>query len=245
MVEIVKNEAIVLKKVNFGDTSLIIHFYTKEHGKISAVIKGAKSGKSKIGSKVDLLNLVEIVYYNKEEKELQLVTQANLIEYFPIIKSDLERLKYASGICELIIKLVLEKDINAKLFRGVVKILTLLNKKESDPIFLFTQFLIFFIKEIGFELNFNNCSICRNSISENDQNAFSYPDGIICENCNSNKITTFEFSKELFKLFTCLTSKNKSISYKKNDLENIIFILEKFLVYHNSEFNGIKSLQIL
>ncbi len=245
MVEIIKNEAIVLKKINFSDSSLIVQFYTKEHGKISAIIKGARSSKSKIGSKVDLLNWVEIVYYNKEEKELQLVTQTNLIEHFSIIKSDLERLKYASAVCELIIKLVLEKDINLKLFRGVTKILSLMNKPQSDPILLFTQFLIFFIKEIGFELTFNSCSKCGNNLIDFELNAFSYSDGIICENCNSDKITTFQFSKELFNLFMCLTSKNKSLSYKKNDLENIIFILEKYLIFHNSDFNGIKSLQIL
>lgn len=245
MVEIVKNEAIVLKKINFSDTSLIVHFYTKEHGKISALIKGARSSKSKIGSKIDLLNWVEIVYYNKEEKELQLVTQTNLIEHFAVIKSDLNRIKYATSICELIVKLVLEKDINAKLFRGITKILTMMNKSQTDPILLFTQFLVFFIKEIGFELSFNNCSICGNKLLENNQNAFSYSDGIICGNCNSDKITTYTFSKELFNLFMCLTNKNKSISYKNNDLENIIFILEKYLIFHNSEFSGIKSLQIL
>ncbi|MBI1932354.1 MAG: DNA repair protein RecO [Ignavibacteriales bacterium] len=245
MAEIVKNEALILKKINFGNSSLIIHLYTKEHGKISAIIKGAKSPKSKLGSKVDILNHVEIVYYNKEEKELQLITQVNLIEHFANLKSDLAKLKYAMSICELILKLVLEKDKNEKLYRGVIRILNLINDEQSDPILHFTQFLIFFIKEIGFELNFNTCSNCGSKLLETEQNAFSYNDGIICEKCNSEKISTYQFTKELFNLFVCLTSKSKSLSYKKKDLENIIFILERYLIFHNSEFSGIKSLQIL
>ncbi len=245
MVEITKSEAIVLRKTNFSETSLIIQLYTKEHGKISALLKGARSPKSKIGSKIDILNWVEVVFYNKEEKELQLVTQANLINHFPKIKSDLEKLKYASAICELFIKLVPEKDISVRLFKGLTKILSLMNEKESQPNYLFTQFMIFFIKEIGFELNFSKCSNCGKEIFENENNAFSFSNGVICSNCNSDKLSTFQFSTELFKLFMCLTSKNTNVNYKVRDLENIIFILEKYLIYHNPGFKGIQSLKIL
>ncbi|MCB0743444.1 MAG: DNA repair protein RecO [Ignavibacteriales bacterium] len=244
MAEITKNEALVLRKTNFSDSSLIVELYTKEHGKISAIIKGARSSKSRIGSKIDTLNLVEAVFYHKEQKELQLVTQANLISHFHNIKSDLERVKYASAIVELILKLVPEKDANEKLFRGVVKSLNLMDKENSQPILHFTQFFMFFIKEIGFELSFTNCSSCGNEINNSDHNAFSYTDGIVCGNCNKDKLTTFDFSTELFELFLCLTSKNKKLSYKKSDLENIIFILEKYIIYHNSDFKGLKTLSI-
>jgi len=245
MTKISKNEAIVLRKTNFRDSSLIVQLYTKEYGRISALLKGARSSKSKIGSKVDLINHVEIVFYKKEHKDLQLVTQANLINHFQIIKSDLERLKYASAVCELVLKLVPEDEPHEKLFRGIVKILKLMNNDKSDSVLLFTQFFMFFIKEIGYEISFTNCSNCGNLLKDSEKNAFNYSDGIICESCNQDKMQTFEFSKELFILFKCLTSKEKNISYKKSQLENIIFILEKFLIYHNMDFKGIKSLQIL
>ena len=85
----------------------------------------------------------------------------------------------------------------------------------------------------------------NSQIEKQSGNAFSYTDGIICNDCNEDKLITFQFSEELFNLFKCLTSKNSITSYKSKDAENIIFILEKFLIYHNSEFKGIKSLQIL
>ncbi len=245
MATILKNEAIVLRKINYSETSLIVHLYTKENGRISAIIKGARSSKSKIGSKIDVLNLVEVVFYNKEVKDLQLITQSNLINHFQIIKGDLEKVKYASAVCELILKLIPEKEVNTKLFKGVTKIMSLMNSQSSDPIYLFSQFMVFFIKEIGFELSFTHCSNCDSEIDDSLQNAFSYAAGVICHNCNSDKLTTFEFSKELFNLFSCLSTKNKLVSYKKRDLENIIFILEKYLVFHNSDFKGLKTLQIL
>ncbi len=39
MAEITKSEAIVLRKTKFSDTSLIVQIYTKEKGKISALVE--------------------------------------------------------------------------------------------------------------------------------------------------------------------------------------------------------------
>ncbi len=245
MAEIIKNEAIVLRKTKFSDSSLIVQFYTKEKGKISALLKGARSSKSRIGSKIDLINHVEIIFYNKEEKDLQLVTQVNLIEHYPKIKADLEKIKYASAVCELLVKLIPDHEANNKIFRGSVRILRLIDESNNNEVLLFAQFLLFFIKEIGFEISFDSCSSCGNMLDKTEGNAFSYSNGIVCNNCSEDKLLTFQFSEELFNLFKCLTSRNNIKSYNRNHVENIIFILEKFLIYHNSDFKGIKSLQIL
>ncbi len=245
MSKIIKNEAIIIRKTKFSDSSLIVQLYTKENGKISALIKGARSSKSKIGTKIDLINHVEVVIYNKEDKDLQLVTQVNLINHFPHLRDNLEKIKYATAICELILKLIPDQESNERIFRGTIRILKLIEKGVESENFYFAQYLLFFIKEIGYELSFENCSECGNKITDNSDNAFSFANGIICKNCNQDKILTFQFSKELFNLFKCLTSRNNFITHNNKYIQNIIFILEKFLIYHNVDFKGIKSLNIL
>ena len=245
MAVITKSEAIVLRKTKYSDSSLIVQLYTKDNGKISALLKGARSSKSRIGSKIDLINHVEVIFYNKEEKDLQLVTQVNLINHYPKIRENLEKIKYASAVCELVLKLIPEHESNDKIFRGTTRMLHLINNSNNDEPLLFAQYLLFFIKEIGFEISFEKCSNCGSEIDSDIGNAFGYSTGIICSECNEDKLITFQFPKELFNLFKCLTSKNNIDSYNTKHAENIIFILEKYLVYHNSEFNGIKSLQML
>lgn len=245
MAKISKSEAIVLRKTKFSDTSLIVQLYTRDLGKISALLKGARSAKSRIGSKIDIFNYVEVVFYNKVEKDLQLVTQVNLIEHFPKIREDLDKIKFASSICELILKLVPENEISDKIFRGTVRMLQLINKSKSNSAFLFAQYLLFFIKEIGFEIAFDTCSNCGNKIESMTGNAFSYSSGIICDSCNDDKLLSFQFSEELFDLFKCLTTKNIDKSFNTKHIDNVIFILEKYLIYHNEDFKGIKSIKIL
>jgi DNA repair protein RecO (recombination protein O) len=245
MVSINKNEAIVLRKTKFRESSLIVQLYTREHGKISSLVKGARSPKSKIGSKVDLINHVEVIFYQKEERDLHLLTQVNLINPFNRIKNDLEKLKYASAVCELILNLIPENEESDKIFRGSLKILNLINNSENNEVVLFAQFLLFFVKEIGYEINFNECSNCGKIIDNPANIAFSYSSGIICEECNQDKMISFQLTEELFNLFKCLTSKIEIKSVKKDYFLTVITLLEKYLIYHNSEFRGIKSLKLL
>ncbi len=245
MAEIVKAEAIVLRKTNFKDSSLIVQLYTKQFGRISALLKGARSSKSKIGSKVDVLNHTEIVLYKKEERELHLVTQANLKNYFPNIKEDFEKLKYASAICELILNLIPENENNDRIFRGLIKIISLLDKKESDPQILFARFFLFFIKEIGYEISTEKCVQCGAILHSSEKNAFNYDEGIICPKCYNEQILSYKLSSELFELFDCLSTRKKINSVNRKNINNVIFILEKFLTYHIPEFKGIRTLKLL
>jgi DNA repair protein RecO (recombination protein O) len=77
MSEILKTEAFVLSKLNYGDTSSIVSLYTKDSGKISAIIKGARSPKSKMGMIIDPLNFLEIILYKKDSREVQLISSAS------------------------------------------------------------------------------------------------------------------------------------------------------------------------
>ncbi|MFO7445527.1 MAG: DNA repair protein RecO, partial [Ignavibacteriaceae bacterium] len=126
MSEIIKTEAVVLSKLNYGDTSSIASLYTKEYGKLSAILKGSRSPKSKIGLIVDPLNHLQVIMYKKDTRELQLISSADIISHFSKIKADFNKLKYCHAVLELIKKLTGEHEANAKLFRGVIRIFNLI-----------------------------------------------------------------------------------------------------------------------
>ena len=123
MSEIIKTEAVVLSKMNYGDSSNIASLFTEDLGKLSVIIKGARSPKSKYGKIVDPLNYLLVVLYKKESREVQLLSGADIIQHFPEIKNDLDKLSYAYAVAELIKNLVADDELNKKLFKGVIKIL--------------------------------------------------------------------------------------------------------------------------
>ncbi len=241
---IIKTKAFVLNKMDFGDTSKIAQFYTEDLGRISGIIKGARSPKSKIGKTIDVMNYVDLVFYKKEGRDLQIVSQADLIAYYPRIKTDLERLKYASSIMELLLRLTMENDQHKRLFRGVEKILQRMEKETTEPILLFTMFFKFFLEEIGYGLETDKCSECQKPLLNSGRISYNHEIGLMCESCSKDHLVLFEFSVELFNKMVCLSQRNAQCSYTENELKEIITFFERFLIYHVDEFQGIKSLKI-
>ena len=58
---IIQTPAIVLKSFPYGDTSIIARCFSKQQGKISLIIKGARSKKSQKGIHFQPLNYVELI----------------------------------------------------------------------------------------------------------------------------------------------------------------------------------------
>ncbi|MCZ7604290.1 MAG: DNA repair protein RecO [Melioribacteraceae bacterium] len=240
-----KTNAIVLTKLNFGDTSKIVTLFTEEFGKETCIIKGGRSSKSKFGAIIDVMNHVQVIFYKKQSREVQLISQADLISHFPHIKQNLDSLKYASGVLELLNSLTISNEQNSKLFRGTIKILNLMDKEENHPQLLFVKYLMFFIDELGYSLKEYECKICGNPLDENSDVLYNQEKGFMCVNCGKHQLINFEFSKELFKLLICLSGRQNECKYSIENLNRLVSFFEKFLKYHIPEFKGIKSIYTL
>jgi len=244
MSEIIKTRAIVLRKIDFGDTSRIAQFYTEDFGKISAIIKGAKSPMSKIGMMIDTMNVLQLVMYKKESREVQMISDADLIRHHKNIRDDFEKYKYASAVIELLGSLTHENDHNFRLFDGTVRILMLLDESKNKAAYLFLKYFFFFLKEIGYEFQLQFCNVCHREINRSEAASYNYETGLMCVDCRKDRLSNFDFSAELFNLLFCLNSKINDVRYKEEDLVFIIKMLEKFLMYNVHEFKGLKSLKL-
>jgi DNA repair protein RecO (recombination protein O) len=245
MSEIVKAKAVILSKLNYGDTSIILNLFTEEAGKLTAILKGARTAKSKTGTLADILNYVDVVFYKKESREIQLITQIELLNYFKNIRENIRTLTYASSVIELVNKLTAENESNKRLFRGIVRILNLMNNKDSDVQLLFVKFFIFFLKEIGYELQIDKCSICKGKINIYSPVAYSSLEGILCDNCSESIVGLHILDKELLKIFNGINDKFENLDYTKPALSRLIRFLENYTIYQIPEFKGVKSLKLL
>lgn len=241
MSEIIKTEAVVLSKINYGDSSIIASLYSKDSGKMSVIIKGGRSPKSKIGMVVDPLNHLEIVFYKKESRDVQLLSGAEIISHFHHLKEDLERLKYSYAVIELVKKLSPENESNIKIFKGIVRILSLFNSSNESPEILFGRFFLFFIEEVGYQLQLFKCSVCGKDDLRNKILGYNYDRGLLCEDCRVENINNYEINSELFDYLHCLKT-NKSIqSANDSTIKNANNFFETYLKFHISDFKGIQS----
>ncbi len=244
MTGIIKTEAVVLSKIDYSNSSKIVHLYTKEFGKISAIVKAGRSSKSKIGMMVDPPNYLNIIIYKKDTREIQLLSNADIISHYPKLKEDFDKLKYCYAILELLNNLTSENESNEKMFRGVIKILSLFNEGKEIPGILFGRFFLFFLKEIGYELIIDNCTFCGKKNLPAGDYAFNFHLGVLCDECRKEHIESFQLNKELFNYLFCLKNNDFADNVSLQTIERAIQFLEKYLKAHIPDFKGINAIKL-
>ena len=244
MSEIIKTDAVVLSKMNYGDSSCIASLFTEDFGKLSVMIKGARSPKSKFGKMIDPLNYVSVVVYKKETREIQLLSQADLIDHYPGIKNELVKLWSALAIIELVKNLLAEHEVNKKIFKGVIKILSRLNLGDENPEVTFGRFFIFFLKEIGYEIQTDSCSQCGKT-KFSDNIFYNFDKGLICGECRKSVVDNYDINLELLAYLKCLKNNESAETFSNLITRKAIIFMENHLKYHVSDFKGIGSLKLL
>ena len=126
-----KSEAVVLKSQKYGETTKILTLYTLAFGKIQVIAKGARSTKGKFWGSLEMLNYVSIVFYRKENRDLQFLSQADIIKPFLRIRNELGRMSLAMIACEWINRGEQGESNNPQLFKLLVETLSGLNDVDS------------------------------------------------------------------------------------------------------------------
>jgi len=114
---IVKTKGILLHHIRHTDNSIIAHFYTRDYGKVSMVVKGI-SGKK--GSNRNIyfqpFYLFSLEFYLKESRELQTLKELTL-DFTPIeIPVNIYKSSIALFLSEMVYAVIREEDVNHQLF---------------------------------------------------------------------------------------------------------------------------------
>lgn len=181
-----KTEAVVLSSHNFRQTSLIVNFYTRDFGKLSGLLKGAREEPTKFNSNLDLFSLNEIIFYQKTKSSLHLVSSCDLKKDFRLIKSNLERISKAFSLVELVDVLTVQEDRNERIFDLTVACLDQLeNNRDLDKILIISKIKL--LDFCGFKPHLDSCVSCNDKIIA--QAKFSLKmGGLLCQGCLSKDI---------------------------------------------------------
>ena len=241
-----KTEAVVLKTQRLGETSKILTLYSKKFGKLKVVAKGSRGLKSRFFGTLEPLNHILVVYYYKEQRELQLLSQADIIHGFIGIRENLKKYSMGTFFCELIERTQLEQP-NFYLFQMLVDTLKEMESLEGNHFSVFFWYILKFLHISGFKPQLDTCKICRKVESKNSVR-FSLIDGsFICNKCNISGSMSMTVPSEalsyLQKLQTVPIKKANAIDAVL--IENCETLLFSFLRYHIEETKYLKSFKFL
>lgn len=105
-----RTQAIILKRRDFGESDRLLTLFTPDHGKVSAIAKGARKPTSKATGHVELFARTDVLVH--KGRDLDILAQAELLDAYLGIREDLTRGAYANYVAELLDRFTADEDIN-------------------------------------------------------------------------------------------------------------------------------------
>lgn len=127
-----KSRAIILSGRDLGESDRIITFLTRDHGRLSAVAKGARRSKRRFTGALEIFSLVEVCATDLG-RELLTLDSCDLTHAWPNIRADVRRYGQACYLCELARELFPEREPARDAFALLALALERLSAAEGDP----------------------------------------------------------------------------------------------------------------
>lgn len=190
-----KTKGIVLKSIKLGEADKIVTIYSSERGKISAVAKGIRRTKSKFGARLEPFSYVDLMLY--DGRNLDIVTQVELISSFREIREDYDKVVYGSAMLDLLDKICPLEQEDDRIFALVLSSLKVLASASKGIPLLLAVFDLKLMSIAGYRPNISNCVICSDEKSYFKGHAIFSSEwgGLLCEKCGLSDIDAVSISR--------------------------------------------------
>src|SRR3954452_785645 len=185
-----KTEAIVLRSIRYGEADRVLHLYTPERGRVSAIAKGVRRAKSRFGGRLEPFFRLELVLY-EGRSDLLTVTSAETLAGHRRLREDGGALDAAARACDAVGRLFADGDPHAGVYHLLANELALL---DADPARAgranALAFRLKLLLAAGFAPQLSACASC----GERDHLAgFSgAAGGMVCTACEAGAFTLEE-----------------------------------------------------
>lgn len=184
---IVTTDAIVLRTMKYRETSLLAVLYTLAMGKISVIAKGARDGKSSLGASLQPMNHVTAVFYKKETRDLQLLTQCDVVHPNRGLTENMERMAAGMAIVELADAVTPAEEENPRLFELLARTLAAASSATKNPGNALYYFEMRLLENLGFRPDVHRCYNCGTPVDASGPAHGLHMgfNGILCADCSA------------------------------------------------------------
>jgi DNA repair protein RecO (recombination protein O) len=125
-----KTEAIVLRSIRYGEADRILHVYTPDRGRLSAIAKGARRARSRFGARLEPFMRVN-AQLHEGRSELLTVTGVDTVAAHAGLREHAATLDAAARACDAVTRLFETSDPHPEVFHLLANELALL---ACDPV---------------------------------------------------------------------------------------------------------------
>jgi DNA repair protein RecO (recombination protein O) len=210
-----RTEAIVLRRIDFGEADRLLTVFTPERGKLRLVAKGARKPSSRKSGHVELFSRGQFLV--AVGRDLDIITQAETLEPHLPLHQDLQRTTYAYYVAELADAFAAEQDENRPLFTLLQDALGWLCTA-SEPselsgwLSLATRYYeLHLLGLVGFQPQLFVCGQCKSQLAPEINYLSAAAGGVLCPKCGYERLGTIALSVNALKVLRFLQTREWEI----------------------------------
>ena len=186
-----KTEAIVLRGIRYGEADRILHLYTPERGRVSAIANGVRRAKSRFGGRLEPFFRLNLVLY-QGKSDLMTVTSAETIAGHPRLREHGASLDGAARACDAVSRMFGEGEPHSGVYHLLANQLALLDREpERATRANALAFRLKLLLAAGFAPHLASCATCGEP--EHLVGFSGAAGGVVCGACEAG---SFALSQE-------------------------------------------------
>ena len=173
-------EGLTLRKASIGEADLVLTVFTAERGKVRAVGKGARRSSSKLVGHLEPLTLSR--FSMAQGRDLDIVSQAEVIDGFASVKADLPTMTRGLYVAELLDGFGPEDSPSPSLLRLAINVLREM-PGAAEPEMPLRYFEFHLLRLTGMLPELYQCVECRRGIEPGEHRFSINLGGVLCSSC--------------------------------------------------------------
>lgn len=227
---IVNTPAIVLRCVDFKESSKIVTLLTPDHGKIGVMVRGARKPKSRFSGYFETGNVLDVVLYIKSTRSVQNLQEVSFRSKNWNVRTDFTKLAILMALVEMLDGMVHAAESAVEMYNLAEKMVVWINDTNEDMVNVFPYIQIRLADASGIGIQVQD-----DTANENNQSMFlNVEDGMVTSEPGvglSFKLTPLQAN---YLRLSILSKKSEMFrnGISKNEIKMLIRHLDVYLKHH-------------
>lgn len=229
-----KSTAIIFRTLKYRDSSLIVDAYTRERGLRSFIVNGVRSSRKNNNAGIyQVMNIVDLVAYDKAENSLARIKEIKLHQLFNHISRDIVKSSIATMMIEVSRNAIKEHEAQFELYDFLENQLMQLDNGLHDLSLYPIQFMCGLAQHLG---------IAPANDRDEKLTQFDLVEGTFIQHgMSSNKCLSLSESAYL----SSILNNEEDLKIPKSIRTSLLQNMVNYYQYHLTNFAPLKSLSIL
>ena len=244
---LVKDTGFLLRKIPFSESSLILKAFTREHGLVSLMAKGARRASSRRRGLLEPVLHLQLLFPGFSRSELRVLGEVSLLRDFPALRDN----PVKQGLARLFAEVLLRyppSESDADQFHDLLLAAEegLENSSSEPPVLRerLSAFVLEYCRISGFQPQFRVCARCGDRVSGSNIAFLMEQGGPVCSRCQREEGTTHSLREGVLQWLDGVQAGGEAPPLGRTDAWRAEEFLFNYLGRHAGGEKTLKSLAV-